>query len=101
MNGPAKFDTCTIFTRKGATVFAPTPAGSDERPNDHIASEDQVFSEPILKGFERDTGIIVKSVFGREEAKSTGVTNRLLAERTTTFRLMSTELVRADVLKHK
>ena len=44
-------------------------------------SEDQVFSEPILKDFERDTGLSVKSVFDTEEAKSTGVMNRLLAEK--------------------
>src|SRR5947207_7981525 len=44
-------------------------------------SEDQVFSEPILKDFERDTGITVKSVFDTEEAKSTGVMNRLIAEK--------------------
>src|SRR5262245_46340108 len=44
-------------------------------------SEDQVFSEPILKDFERDTGITVKSVFDTEEAKSTGVMNRLMAEK--------------------
>src|SRR5262245_21628747 len=44
-------------------------------------SEDQIFSEPILKDFERDTGIRVRAVFDTEEAKSTGVVNRLLAER--------------------
>src|SRR5260370_35277362 len=44
-------------------------------------SEDQVFSEPILKDFERETGITVKSVFDTEESKSTGVTNRLIAEK--------------------
>jgi iron(III) transport system substrate-binding protein len=44
-------------------------------------SEDQVFSEPILKDFERETGITVKSVFDTEEAKSTGVMNRLIAEK--------------------
>ena len=37
-------------------------------------SEDQVFSEPILKDFERDTGLSVKSVFDTEEAKSTSGT---------------------------
>src|SRR6266404_6792389 len=35
-------------------------------------SEDQVFSELILKDFERETGITVKSVFDTEESKSTG-----------------------------
>src|SRR6266850_910728 len=44
-------------------------------------SEDQVFSEPILKDFERETGIAVKSVFDTEETKSTGVMNRLIAEK--------------------
>ena len=44
-------------------------------------SEDQVFSEPILKDFERAKGITVKSVFDTEEAKSTGVMNRLIAEK--------------------
>jgi iron(III) transport system substrate-binding protein len=39
-------------------------------------SEDQVFSEPILKDFEKETGIIVKPVFDTEEAKSTGAMNR-------------------------
>ena len=44
-------------------------------------SEDQVFSEPILKDFERDTGIKVRAVYDTEESKSTGVMNRLLAEK--------------------
>jgi iron(III) transport system substrate-binding protein len=42
---------------------------------------DQVFSEPILKDFEKETGINVKAVFDTEEAKSTGVMNRLIAEK--------------------
>lgn len=44
-------------------------------------SIDQVFSEPILKDFERETGIRVRPVFDTEETKSTGVLNRLIAER--------------------
>ncbi len=44
-------------------------------------SVDQVFSEPILKDFERETGIHVNAVFDTEETKSTGVLNRLLAEK--------------------
>ena len=43
-------------------------------------SEDQIFSEPILKDFERETGIQVKAVFDTEETKGTGVMNRLIAE---------------------
>lgn len=42
---------------------------------------DQVFSEPILKDFERETGIKVNAVYDTEETKSTGVMNRLIAEK--------------------
>lgn len=42
---------------------------------------DQVFSEPILKDFEKETGIRVNAVFDTEETKSTGVMNRLIAEK--------------------
>ena len=44
-------------------------------------SEDQVFSEPVLKEFEKATGITVRAVYDTEETKSTGVALRLVAER--------------------
>ena len=44
-------------------------------------SVDQLFSEVILKDFENDTGIRVKAVYDTEETKSTGVLNRLIAEK--------------------
>jgi iron(III) transport system substrate-binding protein len=43
-------------------------------------SEDQVFAEPILRDFEKETGVRVEAVYDTEEAKSAGVMNRLLAE---------------------
>ena len=46
------------------------------------SSVDQVFSEPVLKEFEQQSGIAVKMVFDTEETKSTGVMNRLIAEKT-------------------
>src|SRR5881227_4113611 len=66
-------------------------------------SEDQVFSEPILKNFERETGISVKSVFDTEEAKSTGVMNRLIAEKDDPQAdvYWANEPVRADALKQR
>src|SRR5438094_392853 len=66
-------------------------------------SEDQVFSEPILKDFERDTGIKVSAVFDTEEAKSTGVMNRLLAEQANPRAdvYWANEPVRADVLRQR
>ncbi len=42
---------------------------------------DQVFSEPVLNDFEQETGINVRAVYDTEETKSTGVLNRLLAEK--------------------
>lgn len=66
-------------------------------------SEDQVFSEPILKNFEKETGIEVKAVFDTEEAKSTGVMNKLLAERNNAQAdvYWANEPVRADVLRQQ
>jgi iron(III) transport system substrate-binding protein len=66
-------------------------------------SEDQVFSEPILKDFERETGIKVNAVFDTEEAKSTGVMNRLLAEKGNPQAdvYWANEPVRADVLRQQ
>jgi iron(III) transport system substrate-binding protein len=64
-------------------------------------SEDQVFSEPILKDFERETGITVRAVFDTEETKSTGVMNRLLAEKENPQAdvYWANEPIRAEVLK--
>jgi len=45
------------------------------------ASQDQVYAEPVLKEFERETGIRVRAVFDSEAAKTVGLVNRLLAER--------------------
>src|SRR5258708_8912266 len=66
-------------------------------------SEDQVFSEPILKDFERETGITEKSVFDTEESKSTGVMNRLIAEKDNPQAdvYWANEPVRADALKQR
>jgi len=44
-------------------------------------SHDQIYSEPILKEFERNTGINVKAVYDVEATKTTGIVNRLIAER--------------------
>ena len=43
-------------------------------------SVDQVFSEPVFRAFERQSGVRVRAVFDTEETKSTGVLNRLIAE---------------------
>ncbi|MGH9427544.1 MAG: extracellular solute-binding protein, partial [Terriglobia bacterium] len=44
-------------------------------------SADRPFSEPVLQAFEKKTGVVVKAVYDTEETKSTGLANRLLAEK--------------------
>ncbi|MCI0489022.1 MAG: extracellular solute-binding protein [Blastocatellia bacterium] len=64
-------------------------------------SQDRVFAEPVLLEFERRTGIRVKAVYDTEETKSTGLANRLLAEknRPQADVFWSNEPVRTIVLK--
>ncbi len=66
-------------------------------------SEDQVFSEPVLNAFEKETGITVNALYDTEESKSTGVMNRLLAERRNPHAdvYWANEPIRAEVLKAK
>ena len=44
-------------------------------------SLDKVFSEPVLKAFEEQTGIKVLAVYDSEATKTTGLVNRLIAEK--------------------
>lgn len=44
-------------------------------------SVDQMYSEPVLRDFEAKTGITVKAVYDVEAAKTTGMVNRLIAEK--------------------
>jgi iron(III) transport system substrate-binding protein len=66
-------------------------------------AEDQVFSEPILKDFEKDTGIKVRAVYDTEETKSTGVMNRLIAEKNNPQAdvYWANEPIRAEVLRQQ
>lgn len=43
---------------------------------------DEMYSRPILDEFTRETGIGVRAVYDTEASKTTGLANRLLAERT-------------------
>ena len=55
-------------------------AGAAAREVVVYLSIDQVFTEPILRDFERQSGVKVRAVFDTEETKSTGVLNRIVAE---------------------
>src|SRR5215204_5405549 len=45
------------------------------------ASQDQVYAEPILQEFSRDTGIKARAVYDSEAVKTVGLVNRLLTEK--------------------
>ena len=66
-------------------------------------SEDQVFSEPVLQNFEKETGIKVNALYDTEESKGTGVMNRLIAEKNhpQADLYWANEPIRAEVLKAK
>jgi|WetSurMetagenome_2_1015567.scaffolds.fasta_scaffold00487_11 iron(III) transport system substrate-binding protein len=44
-------------------------------------SVDQVYSEPVFRAFENETGIRVMAVYDVEATKTTGLVNRLIAEK--------------------
>ena len=86
-----------------ASVGCQRDRAADKQEVVVYVSEDQVFSEPILADFERDTGIHVLAVYDTEEAKSTGAMNRLIAEKNNPQAdvYWANEPIRAEVLKQR
>jgi iron(III) transport system substrate-binding protein len=82
---------------------APQRSTGTERTVTIYVSTDRVFSEPVLRAFEEQTGIQVNAVYDTEETKSTGLANRLLAERERAQAdvFWSNEPVRTLVLKSR
>jgi len=82
---------------------APEQRADGQKPVTVYVSTDRVFSEPILQAFEQRTGIQVNAVYDTEETKSTGLANRLLAERERAQAdvFWSNEPVRTLVLKSR
>ncbi len=73
-----------VFIAACASLCAFSGCRSNRQPSKTVVvyvSVDQVFSDPILKDLERDTGLSVKSVFDTEEPKNAGLMNRLVAEK--------------------
>ena len=64
----------------GLAVLASVGCRQSSREVVVYTSVDQVFSEPVFRAFEQESGIRVRAVFDTEETKSTGVLNRLIAE---------------------
>ncbi len=93
----------TFFLLTLSVLLASSAAAKSAGSVTVYVSEDQVFSEPLLKRFEKTTGITVRALYDTEESKSTGVMNRLLAEqrhpRADVY--WANEPVRAEVLRTK
>ena len=82
---------------------SPEPALVTDRAVTVYVSTDRVFSEPILREYEKRSGVTVNAVYDTEETKSTGLANRLLAEkaRPQADVFWSNEPVRTLVLKSR
>jgi len=88
----------------GGRTDAPGGSATDElRTVTIYVSTDRVFSEPVLREYERRSGVKVNPVYDTEETKSTGLANRLLAEqhRPQADVFWSNEPVRTLVLKSR
>lgn len=88
-----------------ATMACRTPEsrGVGTRTVTVYVSTDRVFSEPVLREYERRSGVKVNPVYDTEETKSTGLANRLIAEkaRPQADVFWSNEPVRTLVLKSR
>jgi iron(III) transport system substrate-binding protein len=82
---------------------SPEPAPNADKTVTVYVSTDRVFSEPVLREYERRSGVKVNAVYDTEETKSTGLANRLLAEkgRPQADVFWSNEPVRTLVLKSR
>jgi iron(III) transport system substrate-binding protein len=93
--------TFAVVALNGCRSSAPPQDG--ERAVTVYVSTDRVFSEPVLREYERRSGVKVNAVYDTEETKSTGLANRLLAEkaRPQADVFWSNEPVRTLVLKSR
>ena len=82
---------------------SPEPSQQTERAVTIYVSTDRVFSEPVLREYEKRTGVRVSPVYDTEETKSTGLANRLIAEkgRPQSDVFWSNEPVRTLILKSR
>ncbi len=64
-----------------ALIFSACNGPRTQRQVVVYTSVDQHYAEPVLKTFETQTGIRVKAVYDVEAAKTTGLVNRIIAEK--------------------
>ncbi len=95
--------TATLTAASCRDSQTPRGAGEGTKVVTVYVSTDRVFSEPVLTEYERRSGVKVEAVYDTEETKSTGLANRLLAEkaRPQADVFWSNEPVRTLVLKSR
>src|SRR5215204_5857293 len=94
---------CFLFVACGGGQRPSSSGGSNDSTREVTiyVSTDRVFSEPILRAYEQKSGVRVNAVYDTEETKSTGLANKLIAEknRPQADVFWSNEPVRTLVLK--
>jgi len=77
-----KYVLASIYSLLFLLIFSTCQTKSEETSVVVIyTSVDQPFSEPILSVFEQETGIKIRPVYDVEATKTTGLVNRLIAEK--------------------
>jgi iron(III) transport system substrate-binding protein len=94
---------CTAVIAVALLASSCSGAERSTREVTAYVSADRPFSEPIMQEYQRQSGVRVNVVYDTEEAKSTGLANRLLAEkpRPQADVFWSNEPVRTLVLKSR
>jgi iron(III) transport system substrate-binding protein len=64
-----------------AVILGQFGQGENERTVIVYTSVDQVYAEPVFRAFEHETGVRVLPVYDVEATKTTGLVNRLIAEK--------------------
>ena len=107
MRSPYRFAVLCVATTLASVAATACRSSSESRgeapPVTIYVSTDRVFSEPVLQEYQRRSGVEVNAVYDTEETKSTGLANRLLAEkeRPQADVFWSNEPVRTLVLKSR
>jgi len=101
MNDYRKLGRITLFSITLLSLAACGGPSSQEREVVIYTSLDQRYSEPILRAYEETTGVATKVVYDTEATKTTGLVNRLLAERSAPRAdvFWNSEIVRTIALK--
>jgi len=85
-------------------VFAGCGCGKEDTPAVVVYTAlDEMYSQPVLRAFEKQTGVKVKAVYDTEASKTTGLVQRLIAEqsRPRADVFWNNEVVQTIVLKNE